>query len=289
MFRAEEDHARLLLSDELGVEFQLHDDGTRPSMPDLLSVNGKHVAEVITTTPAAVREAEQRLSPVAMPTLPHCVWVMIPYTILGGATKEVRHKIKADVLRWTSESGCEYHWSSPNERHLLPGVDPDPILSLGAYDDGIRVVCVQVCQHADVEPHQIRWSVAHAPSPQDPWRLIRQSLHIVDEEQRGGVRALAEKLKGYQHRHLVMYPFGPPGNLTAAFSAYVSPPSPRDLVPPQLNAPLDDVHLWLMYKYGNSDVSEGLHLCNGHWAKFGTTLPKPDLHLPLRRLHYPDA
>ncbi len=55
--RAEEEHARIVLEDELGVEFQHHDDGSKSSMPDLLSLDGNHVAEVITTTPSAVREA----------------------------------------------------------------------------------------------------------------------------------------------------------------------------------------------------------------------------------------
>lgn len=275
-----------MLSDELGVEFRLYDDGSRSSMPDLLSGDGKHVAEVITTTPSAIREAEQRLDPIAEPTLPHCVWVMIPYMILGGATREVRSKIRADVLRWTVEAGCEYHWSSRDEGQLVPGVDPDPILGLGIYDDGVQVICAQRCQHSHTEPHQIRWSVMHEPSPDGPWTLIRQSLLIVDNEQRGGVRALAEKLDGYPNKHLVMYPFGPPGNLTAAFSRYLPPPNPRDLMPPQLNPPLADVHLWLMYRYEDRDLTEGLHVCSGHWGRFGTGLPKLDLELPLRRLHY---
>ena len=60
--RTEEEHARLMLSDELGVEFRLYDDGSEPNMPDLLAADGKHVAEVITTTPSAIREAEQRLA-----------------------------------------------------------------------------------------------------------------------------------------------------------------------------------------------------------------------------------
>lgn len=283
--RKEEEHARVMLSDELGVEFRLHDDGSEPNMPDLLSADRKHVAEVITTTPSAIREAEQRLDPMAEPTLPHCVWVMIPYMILGGATRHVRGKIRADVLRWTVEADCEYHWSSRDEQQLLPGVDPDPILGLGLYDDGVQVVCAQRCRHSHTEPHQIRWSVTHAPSPDDPWTLIRQSLHTVDKEQRGGVRALGEKLDGYPNKHLVMYPFGPPGNLTAAFSRYSPTPNARDLMPPQLNPPLADVHLWLMFRYEDRDVTEGLHVCSGHWARFGTSLPK----LPLRQLHYRDA
>lgn len=69
------------------------------------------------------------------------------------------------------------------------------------------------------------------------------------------MRALGEKLDGYPNKHLVMYPFGPPGNLTAAFSRYSPPPNPRDLMPPQLNPPLADVHLWLMYRYEDRDVT----------------------------------
>ncbi len=288
MFRAAEDHARGVLSYELGVEFLIHDDGSKPSMPDLLSVDGKHVAEVITSAPAAVREGEQRLNPVAEPALPHCVRVMIPYTGVGRVTKSVRSKIKADVLRWTADAGCEYHWSSHDEWQLIPGVDPDPILSLRAYDDGARVVCVQHCQHSQGDPHQIEWSVTHAPSPADPWTLIRQSLHNVENEQRGGISALAKKLDGHANKHLVMYPFGPPGNLTAALSRYLLPANPRHLTPPQLKPPLADVHLWLLYQYGNDNSVEGLHVCSGHWARFGTSIPRLDLHFPLQQLHYRD-
>lgn len=277
-----------MLSGELGVEFRLYDDGSRSSMPDLLSGDGKHVAEVITTTPSAIREAEQRLDPIAEPTLPHCVWVMIPYMILGGATREVRSKIRADVLRWTAEAGCESHWSSRDERQLLPGVDPDPILGLGVYDDGVQDLrsALPAFAHGATSDQVV---CTHEPSPDDPWTLIRQSLHTVDNEQRGGVRALGEKLDGYPNKHLVIYPFGPPGNLTAALSRYSPPPSPRDLMPPQLNPPLADVHLWLMYRYEDRDLTEGLHVCSGHWGRFGTSLPKLHLELPLRRLHYRSA
>jgi hypothetical protein len=289
-FRAEEVHARIVLEGELGVEFQHHDDGSKPKMPDLLSLDGNHVAEVITTAPYAVREAQQSLDPMPHATLPHCVWVMMPYTIVGSATKAVRNKIEADVLRWTAKPGCKNHWSSRDERQLRPGVDPDPVLGLRAYDDGVKVLCVQRCQHSHVESHQIQWSIVHEPSPGDPWDLIRQSLHIVDKEQRGGVQALATKLNGYPNKHLVMFPFGPPGNLTAAFSRYVPPSNSRDLMPPQLKPPLADIHVWLLYRYENRDVIEGLHVCSGHWAKFGTTFPKPDdPSSPLRRLHYKDA
>lgn len=135
----EEEHARIVLEGELGVKFQHHDDGSKPSMPDLLSLDGRHVAEVITTAPAAAREAQKRLGPMPNATLPHCVRVLMPYTIVAGATKAVRHKIKADVLRWTATSGCEYHWSSRDEQQQLrPGIGPGPILALRAYDDGVK-------------------------------------------------------------------------------------------------------------------------------------------------------
>jgi len=284
---AEEEHARLILAGDLGVEFAHYDDGSRPSMPDLLSADGQHVAEVITTATSAVRKAEQHLDPLTEPRLPHCVWVMIPYKILGGTTKIVRRKVADDVVRWTAR-GCEYHWSSRDPQELIPGVDPTPILNLRAYDDGVQVLCAQRCQHSDVEPHQIRWSVMHAPSLDDPWSLVRRSLSNVDMEQRGGLPGLAKKLNGYPHKHLVMYPFGPPGNLTAAINGYVLPRNMLDLVPGAFDSPLDDIHLWLVYQYGNGDVVEGLHLCRGHWAKFGTVLPKLDLTSPLRRFHYPD-
>lgn len=271
-FRAEEEHAKIVLGDELGVEFQHHDDGSVPRMPDLLSIDGNHVAEVVTTIPPAVREAEQNLHALPDVTLPHCVRVIIPYRIAGGATKAVRHKIKADVLRWTANPECRCHWPSSDERQLLPGVDPNPILFLRDYDDEVTVWCIQSCRHPNVEHHQIEWSLAHEPSPVDPWTLIGQSLHIVDLKQHGGVDALAKKLNGYPNKHLVMYPFGPPGNVTAAISQYVIPSNPLELLPPKLNPPLADIHIWLLYRYGNRDVVEGLHVCSGQWAKFGTEL-----------------
>lgn len=289
-FRAEEEHARIVLEGELRVEFQHHDDGSKPRMPDLLSLDGNHVAEVITTSPPTVREAEQSLNPMRDAALPHCVRVIIPYKIVAGATKAARHKIKADVLRWTANPECRYHWSSHDDRQLLPGVDPDPILFLRDYYDGVTVWCVQPCQHSNVKAHQIEWSLVHESSHRDPWTLIRQSLHIVDRMQHGGVEALVKKLSGYPNKHLVMYPFGPPGNLTAAFSHYVPPSNWRDLMTPKLNPPLADIHVWLLYRYGNRDAVEGLHVCSGHWAKFGTTFPKLDEpSSPLRRLHYRDA
>ena len=44
-FRAEEEHARIMLEGELGVEFLHHDDGSKQRMPDLLSLDRNHVAE----------------------------------------------------------------------------------------------------------------------------------------------------------------------------------------------------------------------------------------------------
>jgi hypothetical protein len=288
--RAEEEHARILLEGELGVEFLHHDDGSKSGMPDLLSLDRKHVAEVITTAPSATREAQQNLKPMPDATLPHCVRVTMPYPIVGGATKAVRLKIKSDIQRWTTAPRCKHHWSSLDESRLRPGVDPAPILGLGLYDNGIKVMCVQQCQHSDAKSHQIEWSVVHRSSPADPWRLIRGSLDNVDKEQHGRVGSLAKKLNGYPHKHLVMYPFGPPGNLTAAFSRYVSPSDWRDLMPLQLDPPLHDVHVWLLYRYGNHDDVEGLHVCGGHWSKFGTAFPKSVGRFSLPgRLHYPDA
>lgn len=286
----EEEHARIVLAGDLRVEFKHYDDGSENGMPDLLSLDGKHVAEVITTVPPAVREAQKNLNPMPEPILPHCVRVMIPYTNLGRSTKNARKKIKADVLQWTARSGCTYHWSSHDEWKLRPGLDLTPILVLGEYDDGVVILCVQHCQHSADDAHQIEWSVVHEPSSRDPWELIRQSLHIVETKQRGGVQALVEKLNGYQNKHLVMYPFGPPGNVTAALSRYVPPSNLRDLMPPQLNPPLDDIHIWLLYRYETDNDVEGIHVCTGHWAKFGTAFPtQGGLPAVLRGFHYRDA
>lgn len=289
-FRPEEEHARRLLSGELGTTFRHHDDGSSPRMPDLLSSDGMHVAEVITTAPPAVRKAQNHLDPVSDLNLPHCVRVAIPYTNLGQLTKIVRGKLRADIVQRVQHAGCVYHWSSRDELRLLPGIDPIPILGLMAYSDGVQVMCVQRCQHSDLEPHQVVWSVMHEPSPNDPWSLIRQSLLIVEEEQHGGIQALAEKLKGYPNQHLVMYPFGQPGNLTAAIGSYVPPLNLRDLVPRELHPTLSSAHLWLLYKYGHNDATEGLHTCNGHWARFGTKLPNlADQAAPVRHFHYRDS
>lgn len=288
--RAEEEHARIMLESELGVDLVHHDDGSKPRMPDLLSLDRNHVAEVITTTSPAVREAQKSLDSMPDATLPHCVSVIVPYTSVGGATKAARYKIKADVLQWTAAPGCEYHWSSRDERQPGPNIAPVPILGLRAYNDGVKVLCVQHCKHSTVKPHQIEWSVEHQPSFRNPWELIRQSLQIVDNKHHGGVEALAKKLDGYPNKHLVMYPFGPPGNLTAAFSRYIPPSNSSDFMPPQLNPPLADIHFWLLYRYGNRNDVEGIHVCTGHWAKFGTTVPKTvDPASLLQRFHYRDA
>lgn len=285
----EEDHAMLTLSRELGVSFQHHDDGSSSGMPDLFSSDGMHVAEVITTAESAVRESEKHLHPVPELTLPHCVWILIPYAILGGTTRQVRGKIVEDVRRWVAQAGCTNRWAShDHSRARDDGINPAPIQALGVYDNGVQALCVQQCQHSSDESHQITWTVTHEATPLDPWSLIRRSLRIVDREQRGGVHALAEKLNVRPHKHLVIYPFGPPGNLTAAFSGYEVQADFRSLLPPQLIPPLTDVHLWLLYKYGDGDGAEGLHVCNGHWHRFGTGLPSLDL-TSLRRFHYGEA
>ncbi|MET0978132.1 MAG: hypothetical protein ABWX63_04885 [Paeniglutamicibacter terrestris] len=288
--RPEEEHARIVLEGELGVKFKPHDDGSKQKMPDLLSSDGNHVAEVITTAPPALREAQNSLKPMPDPTLPHCVRVRVPYLNVGGATKAARNKIKADVLQWTASNGCKYHWPSHDEWQLRPGIDPAPILGLREYGDGVKVLCVQHCQHSASDSHQIEWTVVHESSSRDPWELIRQSLHIVETKQRGRVQALAEKLSGYPNKHLVMYPFGPPGNLTAAHSRYVPPSNSGDLMPPKLNPPLADIHIWLLYRYEQGNDVEGIHVCTGHWAKFGTAIPtQGGLPTGLRSLHYRDA
>jgi hypothetical protein len=284
--RVDEEHARLMLADELGVAFEHHDDGSKPRMPDLLSVDGNHVAEVITTTPAVIREAEKRLRSVENPGLPHCVRVMIPYAVLGGISQVVRSAIVADVARWTATADHVSHWTDGDDWLALRGSFVPPILALGRFEHGIQVVCVRACQHLSSEPHRVEWSVMHEPSPRDPWTLIRQSLNLVDDEQHGGVDALAKKLDGFPNKHLVIYPFGPPGNLTAALGSYLVPSDPQDFMPPLLNAPLSDVHLWLLYRYGNSGAPEGLHICSGRWAKFGAAFSRSDHSSPLERFHY---
>jgi hypothetical protein len=287
--REEEEHARRLLSGELGVEFHHHDDGSEASMPDLLSVDRNHVAEVITTVPTQARETEKNLPAIPEVTLPHCVRVLIPYTHLASASRGARQKIRADVLRWTDDAACVYHWSSSDEHQVRPSLDPPPVLSLGAYDDGVQARCFQCRHDSPDEPHQIVWSITHAPSPVDPWSLLQRSLGIVHKEQHGGVQALAKKLAGYPIKHLVMYPFGPPGNLTAAISEYMLPLDVLTLMPPRLTPPLDDVHLWLLCRYGNDDITEGLHVCDNHWAKFGMRISKQDKSSLLWRLHYPGS
>jgi hypothetical protein len=269
----EEEHARLMLSRELDQEFDLYDDGSIASMPDLVSLDRRHAAEVVTTAPFALRKAEQHLAALAEPRLPHCVLATVPYSRLGGVTRAVRRSIETDVFRWTTESRCVDHWAPHGGLQLALGRSPDPILGLRGYDDGIRVYCVQTCQHPADASHQINWSVVHEPSSEDPWMLLRRSLQIIDEQHRGGVSALANKLSGFPNKHLVMYPFGPPGNLTAFLGGYVAPIDLADLLPPVLNAPLTDIHLWIVVQYGGSS-SEGLHVCNGRWSRLGAEYSK---------------
>lgn len=275
-----------MLSAEVGVEFRIHDDGSEPAMPDLLSADRKHAAEVITTAPAARRQAERALDASAEASLPHCIWVIFPYSILGGATKIVRNRIKADILRWTAVAGCENHWSSRNEGDEKLHIELAPIRLLASYDDGVRVLCAQLCQHPAEEPHHIKWSVMHSTSPDDPWTLIQQSLAVVDQEQRGGVDALVKKLDGYTNKHLVMYPFGSPGNVTATLGDFVAPSDTRALMSVNFSSPLAGIHLWLVYKYGTDSATEGIHMCDGHWSRFGTTIPTPGSPTPIHGSHY---
>ncbi|MHA7210070.1 hypothetical protein [Arthrobacter sp. MDT1-65] len=271
------------------MEFRLHDDNSEASMPDLLSLDGKHVAEVITTVSARAREAEKNLPAMIEAGLPHCVRVLIPYTNLARVSRRAREKIRADVFRLTVGAGCVDHWSSTDEQGLSSGINPLPIFDLAAYDDGVQVVCWQCHHDSPSEPHQIVWTFMHSPSPTDPWTLLERSLRIIEEEQQGGVQALAKKLTGYPNKHLVMYPFGPPGNLTAAISDYVLPSNLLTLAPPRLHPPLTDVHLWILYRYQDNDLTEGLHVCDNYWARFGRRPPKQDRSSFLWRLHYADA
>lgn len=284
--RLEEEHARTLLESELVVPFAHHDDGSRNGMPDLLSADDNHVAEVITTVHPLIREAESSLKPMPLPALPHCVWVTVPYVLLGDASKKARNSIKAEILQRTDNDHCKNHWPSHNLQPLTAGNDTKPLLPLNLPDSGVQALCVQVCQHSEYEPHQIMWPTVHEPAAVDPWQLINQALHHVDTHQHGGVPALAEKLGGYPNKHLVMYPFGPPGNVTAAMSSYKVPSTPTDLIPPQLAPPLDDVHLWLLYRYELQGPVEGLHICTGRWQRFGTGLPKTDDLLSTWDAHY---
>lgn len=273
MSAIEEEHARQLLSVELDTEMRVHDDGSVAHMPDLVSVDRNHVAEVITTARASAREAQQRLGSVAEGGLPHCVWVVVPYVRVGGLSREVRRRIVGDVVRWTEIPQCAGHWPSVAGGPAYPNTPRVPLLPLRAYDDGVEVFCAEMCQHEKSEIHEVKWVVGHAPPDANPWQMIRESLRIVDEEHRGGVDALVSKLEGYPNKHLVIYPFGPPGNLSAELSAYQVPQDLADFAPPRLNPPISDLHLWLVYHYGDATSVEGLHLCNGHWARFGTDLP----------------
>jgi len=282
----EEEHARILLENELGLPFRHHDDGSKNSMPDLLSEDGNHVAEVITTVPPLIRETENSLKPMPLLALPHCVWVTVPYALLGGASKKARNNIKSEILQWTDNDRCKNHWPSHSLQDLTVGKDTMPFLPLSLPDSDFQALCVQDCQHSENEPHQINWTIVHEPIAVDPWELIDQALHRVDTHQHGGVPALAEKLGGYPNKHLVMYPFGPPGNVTAAMSSYKPPADLSRFLPRQLAAPLEDIHLWLPYRYESQGSVEGLHICTGRWERFATGLPKTDDLLSTRGLHY---
>ncbi|MET3509869.1 hypothetical protein [Plantibacter flavus] len=253
-----------MLASELAVQFRHHDDGSEPAMPDLVSVDGLHVAEVVTTAPFAVRQAEKHLEPVPEPRLPHCVWVTIPRGMLPGATRAARSAVRADILRWAAESPCQDHW--PRANNLQP---PPPLIGLRKYDDGVTVFCVRQCQHADDDPHRIVWPVLHARSDIDPWQLIDLSLAMIEREQRGGVVSLVRKLAHYPNKHLVMYPFGSPGNPTAAISHFTPPGNPLALMPKCLPLPLSAVQLWLVYRYDLNGVAEGLRVWSGGWSRFG--------------------
>ncbi|MGP5049180.1 hypothetical protein [Glutamicibacter ardleyensis] len=286
----EEEHARIVLENALGIVFHHHDDGSQNRMPDLLSADRKHVAEVITTVHPDIRKAQSSLRSMPEASLPHCVRVAAPYENLGGASKAVREKIKRDILRWTSGEDCKNHWQHQDDWTTHPGSGTPPLLGLGQYTDGVMVLCVQVCQHSSIQPHQIEWSTMHEPSAFDPWELLQKSLYTVEDKQHGGLQALAEKLEGYPNKHLVMYPFGPPGNLTAAVSNYVNPTDPSSFLPREVAPPLSDVHLWLLYRYDSIEMVEGIHVCSGRWEKFGTSFPAVnDPSFPLRVFHYRDS
>jgi len=282
----EEEHARILLECQLGLPFRHHDDGSKNSMPDLLSADENHVAEVITTVHPLIRETENSLKPMPIPALPHCVWATVPYTLLGEASKKARNSIKSEILRWTDNERCKNHWPSHSMQPLTAAKDTMPFLPLSPPDSDFQALCTQDCQHSGNEPHQIKWTIVHEPTAVDPWQLIDQALHHVDTHQHGGVPALTEKLDGYPNKHLVMYPFGPPGNVTAAMSSYKPPADLSRFLPPQLAPPLGDIHLWLPYRYELQGPVEGLHICTGRWERFGTEIPKTDDLLSTQGLHY---
>lgn len=284
--RPEEEHARIVLEAELGLGIRHYDDGSANNMPDLLSVDEQHVAEVITTVRSKAREARQHLTAVPVLDLPHCVRVAVPFTLLGMTGKKRRHKIQEELVALSATDGCKEHWPTSAEHSLDPARAVNPLLFLGALDGGVTAYCIQQCQHSVDGHHRIEWSVGHRPSSVDPWQLLRQSLQNA-RKQHGGVQALAQKLNGYPHQHLVLYPFGPPENLTAQFSQYMPPSNVNDLLPAFLNPPLSDMHVWILYQYGHGDY-EGLHLCSDRWARFGTRIPKVDGQLAafMQQLHY---
>jgi hypothetical protein len=252
-----------MLTHELAVQFRHHDDGSEPAMPDLVSVDGLHVAEVVTTAPFAIRQAEEHLEPVPEPRLPHCVWVTIPRGMLPGATRAARSAVRADILRWTAEAACQDHWPRTDD------LRPPPFIGLRSYDDGVGVFCVQRCEHADDDPHRIVWPVLHAPSDIDPWQQVELSLAVIESEHRGGIASLVRKLAHYPNKHLVMYPFGSPGNLTAAVSQFTPPDDPLALIPKRLPPMLSKIQLWVVYRYGLDGVAEGLRVWHGGWSRFG--------------------
>lgn len=282
----EEEHARILLENELDLPFRHHDDGSKNSMPDLLSADENHVAEVITTAHPLIRETENSLKPMPIPALPHCVWVTVPYALLGGASKKARNCVKAEILQRTDNDRCKNHWRSNSMQDHTSSKDLRPFIPLSPPDSGFEALCAQVCLHPENEPHQIKWTIVHEPAAVDPWQLIDQALHHVDTHQHGGVPALAEKLGGYPNKHLVMYPFGPPGNVTAAMSSYKPPADLNRFLPPRLAPPLEDIHLWLPYRYEPQGPVEGLHICTGRWERFGTGAQKTDDLLSTQGLHY---
>ncbi|MGO4588870.1 hypothetical protein [Paenarthrobacter sp. 2TAF44] len=284
--RPEEEHARIVLEAELGLGLRHYDDGSANNMPDLLSMEGRHVAEVITTVPGKAREARQHLTAVPVLDLPHCVRVAVPFTLLGMTGKKRWHEIQEEVVALTAADCCKEHWPPLAEHSLGPARASNPLLFLGALDGGVTAYCIQQCRHPADGRHRVEWSVVHRPSSVDPWQLLGQSLQKA-RKQHGGIQALAEKLSGYPHKHLVMYPFGPPENLTAEFSHYMPPSNVNDFLPPFLDPPLSDLHVWILYQYGNGDY-EGRHLCGGQWARFGTSIPKVDGQLAalLQQLHY---
>lgn len=81
-----------MLSRELRAKLRLHDDRSKQSMPDLLFVDRKHVAEAVTTSPSARtyqawKRAESpqtcRTSPIRPPRAPGSLQEPLPRGIYG--------------------------------------------------------------------------------------------------------------------------------------------------------------------------------------------------------------